>query len=122
MKPQKVVKNKDAKKAVVINEKHQALIEGKSTSDKPIRAVYFVEIGSLSPAQVQSLYTQLSSAWAKAQGGMHYVIPVRNGKLSGDIVFEKEILNTINALCEVKDGQIALKNNYEEVVVIRTLI
>lgn len=122
MKPQKITKNKDAKKPVVINEKHQALIEGKSTSEKPIRAVYFVEIGHLSAAQVQSLYTQLSSAWAKAQGGLHYVIPVRNGKLSGDILFEKEILDMVNKLCEVKDGQITLKQNYEEVVVIRTQV
>lgn len=119
MKPQKIVKNREEKKPLIINEKQQAIIEGKIASEKPVRAVYFVEVGNLPPSKIQDLYGALNAEWVKAQGGMHYVIPVRDGRITGDILFEQEILKIVNRLCEVKDGQIALRNGYEDVIVIR---
>lgn len=119
MKQQKIVKNREEKKPLIINEKHQALIEGKASSDKPIRAIYFVEVGGLSPSQVRDLYAALNADWVKAQGGVHYVIPMRDGKVTGDIFFEQELLGVINKLCEVKNGQIALKDGHQDVIVIR---
>lgn len=119
MKPQKIIKRQESKQPVVINEKHQAILEGKNSVDKPIRAVYYVDISRLSQHQVSSLYQQISQNLSTSQGGPHYIVPIRDNKLACDVIFEHEILDMVNAICEIKDGQIALKNGYQDVIIIR---
>lgn len=119
MRPQKIVKRQADKQAVVINEKHQAILDGKSQTDKPVRAIYYVDISRLSQSQINTLYQQISANLSNSLGGQHYVVPVRDNKLACDVIFEKEILDIVNDICEVKDGQIAMKNGYQDIVVIR---
>jgi hypothetical protein len=91
-------------------------------SDNPevaVRAIYFVDVDDLEPSQLQALYHHLNEQYKQARGGVHYVIPIREGKITGDILFEQEILSVINQLCIVKDGKIELRDGYKEVVVLR---
>lgn len=55
--------------------------------------------------------------------GFHYIIPVRQGKLPGDVLFESEILTElIEKVCKVKDGKIVLKDGAQEVRVLREVV
>lgn len=105
----------------IINEKANRIMQ----SDNPevaVRAIYFVNVDGLDQAQLHSLYHQLNEQYKQARGGVHYVIPIRDGKLTGDILFEKEILEVVNKLCEVKDGSIQMRDGYKEVVVLREIV
>lgn len=87
-------------------------------SDKPIRTIVFMEIGNTTPVEARQALVAVQQMHGS---GMHptYVIPVRHGKFTGDILFEVEILEMVNKLCEVKDGQIVMKNDYVDVDVMR---
>lgn len=119
MKQQKIIKRQENKQPVVINEKHQAILDGKQSVDKPVRAVYYVDISRLAQNQVNALYQQISHNLSTSQGGPHYIVPIRDNKLACDVIFEHEILDMVNSICEIKDGKIQLKNGYQEVVIIR---
>lgn len=93
-----------------------------SASNTPIRTVLFVEVGNMETLRVQLLIQEINKQYSTARGGIHYIIPVRNGKIGSDMIFEKEFLEIVNKTCEVKEGQIVLRNGATDVHVIRELI
>ena len=89
---------------------------------KDVRIVNFMEVYDMDYSQVQLLLKEVSATYHKNRDGINYVIPIRHGKISTDILFESEILDFINQICEVRNGEIALKQDAQEVHVIRRKI
>ncbi len=119
MKQQKIVREK-AKTPIIYERAKEENAPAPKTGDGiPVRTVIYVEVKDMSAAQIRSLLEQINASYQKALGGIHYILPVRHGRLSSDILFEKEILTFVNNICEVVDGEIVLKNGYSEVNVIR---
>jgi hypothetical protein len=71
--------------------------------------------------RVLYLVKQISNTYENS-GGAHYVLPVRHGKISGDIAFESEWEATVREVFEVRDGQICLKNGAQDVRIVRESI
>lgn len=88
----------------------------------PIRTVIFVEVGTMGQNQIAELLRQLNDAYDNNNGSVHYVIPIRNGRIPSDVLFENEIEDFVNKICEVNDGKIKLKNGANECVIIRETI
>jgi hypothetical protein len=97
-------------------------LEIESGSDIPIRAVLYVEVGDMAPEQVTLLLAALNDQYKNAKGGIHYIIPVRDGKIGPDIVFEEEFLIIVEKMCEIKNGKIVLKNGAQETQIVRKQI
>ena len=91
-------------------------------ANAPVRAVNFVEVRDMDPRQVQLMIQELGEIHNSAEGGIHYFIPIRNGKIGSDVVFEEEWLKVVKDTCEVKDGEIVLKGGAKEMLVIREKI
>jgi hypothetical protein len=122
MKSQKVDRGSTKKQTVVVNEKTPRLVKDDlklAQANRPVRCVNYVEVGDMSGAQIQLMLQELAVVHKTAQGGVHYFIPVRHGKISAEIEFEEEFLQTVNRLCEVKDGEIAMKSGSKDVKVVR---
>jgi hypothetical protein len=63
---------------------------------------------------------ELNATYNSAQGGIHYFLPIRKGKIGSDIIFEQEWLKVVEETCEVdEDGQIRLKGGSREVEIVR---
>jgi hypothetical protein len=90
--------------------------------DVPVRAVVFVEVKDMTSSQVGQLLAQINQSYKNARGGIHYIIPIRHGKIGADILFENEILEFVNKLCEVKDGNIVLKDGFAQINVVREIV
>jgi hypothetical protein len=123
MKSQHIPK-KESKKTVQIVDNRTPRVEPPAinvhSANKPVRCVNFVEVGDLDRKQVQLMVQELGQLHSTAQGGIHYFLPLRHGKLNTDIIFEKEILtDLVDKLCEVQDGKIVLKDGAKDVEVIR---
>lgn len=90
-----------------------------SQSPVPVRTVIFMEVGDTPADQVRQAIAHVKTIHGE---GMHptFVLPVRNRKLTGDVIFEGEILDMVRALCEVKDGEIVLRDGARDVDVMRT--
>lgn len=88
----------------------------------PLRTVLLMEVGDMEPAKVQLLIQQANEMYEGYRGGIHYVLPVRNGRIRSDIVFESEWEKVVRDTCEVKDGQIVLKDGATECNVVRQSI
>lgn len=85
----------------------------------PIRTVLYVEMGDSSPQQINAYLSEVIGKYAKNEHP-HYIMPVRDGRVAGDIAFEGEFLKLVHELCEVdEDGEIVLKNGSQDVDVIR---
>ena len=84
-------------------------------SGPAVRTIIYAEVGDMSAEDIQKAMNTLSKSAMPHQ----YFIPVRHGKVTADICFEKEILATVNKLCEVVNGEIVLRGNVEEVEIIR---
>jgi hypothetical protein len=91
-------------------------------SDKPVRTVYYIEVGDLEAVRVQILVQELNKIHAGNRGGIHYVLPLRHGKIGTDIVFEAEWEAVGQEVFEFCDGKIRLKNGAQDVQIIRTKI
>lgn len=91
-------------------------------ANAPVRTINFVEVGDMVGKQLQLILQRLNETHDTAQGGIHYFLPVRHGKIGSDIIFEEEWLKVVNETCEVVDGEIVLKGGAKEVVVIRQKI
>lgn len=117
MRQQKIINRQPARKEVeVINEKVERMVTSK---DERVRVVVYVETAGMDNARIYHYMKKLNEAYKDAVG-THYVVPVRDGKLSTDLQFEQEFLKTIRDICVVnKEGQIDFKDNYGDVVVIR---
>ena len=121
MRQQKIVRNKPKSQPTIINEKKIAALNKEQPigSDHPVRTVYYVDIHDMAPSQYNTLLSEVSRTAQSLKGGVHYIIPVRHGKIKTDIAFEAEILNMVHQICEIKDGQIVMKGGAQEVRVIR---
>lgn len=130
MRQQKIT-SKVEKRPIVINNKtpnvpEQPILDPQY-ANKPVRMVNYVEIGDMTPAQVHLMLQELITAYDSARGGIHYFIPVRNGKLRTDVAFEAEIEKFGEKIFEAVDenGQVIpnaklqLKGGAKEVVIIR---
>lgn len=118
MKKQVLQKKIEHKKAIVIDERKTA-----PPKDVACRTVLYVEAGSLNTAQLQDLCSRVSEMYFDNRGGIHYILPVRNGKITADIFFEEEWLKVVREVCEVDaEGQIVLKNGAAEIKVTREFI
>jgi hypothetical protein len=89
-----------------------------STSDLPVRTVVYTEVGDMERLRVQYFLKKISEGYG-GRGGQHYVVPVRHGKISTEIMFESEILDMVKQICEVKDGEIVLKGGAQECLIVR---
>jgi len=85
----------------------------------PVRTVIFMEVGDLPAEQVRVAVQQVRTLHGEAAHPT-FVIPVRNRKLTGDVIFEQEILDMVKDICEVRDGQIILRDGAREVDVLRS--
>lgn len=90
-----------------------------AVANLPLRTVFLMEVGDMEPAKVQLLVQEANKMYEGVRGGIHYVLPVRHGKLRSDIVFEQEWLEVVRKTCEVKDGQIVLKDGATECHIVR---
>lgn len=129
MKQQRISRNQPKKQAVVIDERShmpaepQALQIDPAIANLPLRTVTYVEVGSMEPAKVQLLMQEINAVHANAKGGIHYVIPIRNGKIGTDIVFEQQFLDVVKDVCEVNGaGEIVLKNGATDCNIIRNKV
>jgi len=122
MRQQHITRAKPAHKAVVEDQRQREIPSSQidpAIANMPIRTVNFVEVGSMSRDQVAILLEQLNQKHKSVVGGIHYLVPVRNGKISADVLFEAEWLNVVRQTCEIKDGEIVLKDGAKDVHVIR---
>jgi hypothetical protein len=86
------------------------------------RVVVFVEIADMDHQHFAQLAAEFSKAYRAQVPGEHYFIPVRNGRIGSDPLFEQEFEDVVNQLCEVKDGKIVLKDGAKRVNVIRHFV
>lgn len=117
MKQQKIIRAEN-KVTNVVDERTPKIPESPINA-LPVRAVVYVEVKDMAQNQIRDLVTKVSQAYSTARGGVHYVIPVRHGKITSDILFEVEILDIVNKICEVQDGKIVLKDGATDVSIIR---
>ena len=115
MRSQNLKKPADTKKVTVSDERP-------TPKNIPIRTVLYMEVGSLPSSDVAKLVQMINENYKNNEAGVHYVLPVRHGKITSDIYFENEWLTAIRDLLEVKDGQIVLKNGSTDVKVTRETI
>lgn len=87
----------------------------------PVRTVVYLEVGDVPPAEARQALASVRQMHGNA---FHptYVIPVRDGKLRGDIIFEAEVLEMVKKLCEVRDGQIVLRGGHQEIDLVRSIL
>ena len=88
-------------------------------ANAPVRTVLYVEVGGMAADQVSLLSAAIADQYENAKGGIHYIMPVRNGKLGPDVVFEEEFLKIVNKTCEIKDNVIVLKGDARKVQIVR---
>lgn len=107
-------------------EKTVTLIDNRTPPPEPVnvavRTILYVEVGGMDSNQVANLVSQVSQMYTGNKGGIHYVLPVRNGKIGADIFFESEWLKVVREICTVQDGQIQLKDGAKDIKVTRELI
>jgi len=119
MKQQKIEKKIPQKQVEIIDERPPSEPQmTDAASNIPIRTVIYMEVGDMERERVLYLVKQISATYENSRG-THYVLPVRHGKISGDIAFEKEWEDTVREAFEVRDGQICLKEGAKEVRIIR---
>jgi hypothetical protein len=120
MRQQKITRRAADKKVEVIDERSVSTQDiNPETANAPVRTISFVEVGAMNHQQISILLEQLKKSYNTAKGGIHYVVPIRNGKIGTDILFEKEWLDVVNKTCEIRNGEIVLINGATNVNVIR---
>jgi|10_taG_2_1085330.scaffolds.fasta_scaffold00167_10 hypothetical protein len=121
MKSQNIPKKKQEKTVTVLSDKKPKIKPPpKVPPGVTLRTIHFIEIGEMSPKNIQLMIQELNATYNPAEQGIHFVVPVRNGKIGTDIVFEAEFLSVVRETCEVaRTGEIVLKGGAREVQVIR---
>ena len=125
MKQQRIISRYKDKQALVVDKRKSTIPEvpfDPQTVNIPVRAVFFVEVKDMARERVQLLIQEINGMYNGARGGVHYVIPVRHGKLGSDIVFENEFLAVVEQMCTVENGKIVLKDGAQDVHVVRETI
>lgn len=122
MKSQQIPKESVKKTVVVLSNKTPKLPKPPVVpSGVTLRTIHFIEVGDLAPGNIQLMVQELNATYNPAEQGIHFVIPIRHGKIGTDIVFEAEFLKIVLETCEVnEDGEIVLKGGARDVQVIRT--
>ena len=118
MKQQKITKSTLPKQVEVIDERTPKVQPQAVQSDIPVRTVIYMEVGDMERERVLYLVKQVSASYENSNG-THYVLPVRHGKVSGEIGFESEWEAVVREAFEIRDGQICLKGGSKEVKVVR---
>ena len=94
MKSQPLNKQTPKRQTIVLNDKKPKI---KPTPKVPpgvtLRTIHFIEVGDMPPQNIQFLVQELNATYNPAEQGIHFVIPVRNGKIGADIIFEEEFSN-----------------------------
>jgi len=104
------------KEVSVVNEKVDRMV---ADTNERIRVAVYVETAGMDNARLIHYVRKINEIYKDAVG-THYIVPVRNGKLSTEIQFEQEFLQTIREICVVDNmGQIQFKDNFGDVIVIR---
>jgi len=105
----------------VENERLLKRVQTQDVSTIPVRTIITIEVGDMPVKDVQNAVLQVSQIYAT---GNHptYVIPVRNGKMTSDIVFEAGIEELIRTLCEVVRGDIKLRGGWRDVDIMRAAL
>lgn len=125
MRQQRISRAKPIKKPEIIDERQREIPAqhiNPEIANLPVRTVNFVEVGGMTQPQIMILLDQLNKSHNTAKGGIHYIIPIREGKIGTDILFEQEWLDVVNKTCEIRDNQIVLKDGAKEVKVIRQVV
>ena len=118
MKKQIVTKQKQLKTVTLVDNRTKP----EQPADVAVRTVLYVEVGNMDTQQVASLVSQVSQMYQGNRGGIHYILPIRNGKIGADIFFESEWLKVAREICTVQDGQIQLKDGAAQIKVTRETI
>lgn len=115
MQQQRIIKKEPAAKTTVIDVQ-------KTPAGVAARTVIFVEIGGATAQQFAEVAQRFSAEYQGSPMGHHYFVPVRNGQLQNDPLFEEEFLKVVREVCEVKDGEIAMKGGATPVKVVRNFV
>ncbi len=123
MKQQRIERSKPAKAPQIIDNRQPTVPDppqiDPAIANLPLRTIMYLEVYNMDHKQVQLLIQHTNEMYKDAKGGIHYVIPVRHGCLGPDIIFEEEFLKVVNQTCEIKDGQIKLKDGAKECRIVR---
>lgn len=132
MKQQHIPKSKPRAEVIINDQRPPKNTEtiDLSKANSPVRTVNFVEVGNMVGKQLQLILQRLNATHDTAKGGIHYFLPIRNGKIGSDIVFEEEFEKIGNEIFEtvddngnkLKNCKIKLKNGAKEVMIIRQKI
>ncbi len=126
MKVQRIARNKPAIAPQIIDERQPNIPPppqiDPAIANLPLRTVLMVEVADMDSTHVQLLVQEINKVYEGARGGIHYVIPIRHGCIGSDILFESEFLNVVRNMCEVKDGEIVLKDGATDCHIIRQTI
>lgn len=106
----------------VHNEKLLNRIQNPGDNSKPIRTVFYLEVGDMKASEVHQAFRAANAQYA---GNQHptFAIPLRRGVAYTDVLFEQEALDLIRNVCEVRDGKIVFKKHPPQAVdVLRTQV
>lgn len=93
-----------------------------SQANQPVRTVHLVEMREMTPSQMKVFMDKLADVQSKSTDGIHFVLPVRDGKIGSDILFEQEWESLVQRMFEVdQTGKIVLKGGAKETQVIRQI-
>lgn len=119
IKTQKVNKHPQKKQPTIIDNRTPP----ENRPDVAIRTVVYVEVGNAETQRVKQLVEYVSEMYKGNRGGIHYILPIRHGKIGADIFFEQEWLKVIKSICVVDDtGNIVLKDGAKDIRVSRETI
>ncbi len=126
MKQQRIARRSSKKAPLIIDErqpKSPPPIEiDPAKANLPIRTIIYLEVGDMEPVKVQYLIQEMNKVYADSRGGIHYIIPIRNGKIGTDIAFEAEFERVVQEICEIHEGNIRLKGGAKECYIVRQTI
>lgn len=126
VKPARSGKREDAPKpqTIVVDERPVERIlphiHERGNTDHAIRTILYVEVQDHPGAEAAAIIQKITKTLSNEHPT--FVVPLRFGKLTTEYEFEGEFLETAKALCEVKDGEIVLKDGAKAVNVIRQRI
>jgi len=116
MKSQVFTKNQPQKRVQVID--NRVPKEGQE-----MRTVLYVEAGNTPIESFKELVSQVARSYEGDNRSIHYILPVRNGKIGAEVFFEKEWLEVVKKTCVVNEaGEIVLKDGAKDVLVRREYI
>lgn len=85
----------------------------------PVRTLVYLELGDLPAVEARQALVAVREMHGKSAHPT-FILPLRDGKLRTDMLFENEILDFVGKVCEVKDGAIVMKGGYTDVDIMRT--